>query len=49
MRYLLQNNQCFTPSLMHVYLNQGRLHWFFQCLWLTGHVNVEISELDLLK
>ena len=48
-RYLPENRQCFTPWILHSYLNKRLLQWFSCFSWSAGHVNVEINELDLLK
>ena len=49
MWYLLENSQCFSPWLVHPYLNKGLLQWFSWFLYSAGCVNVEVNKLDLLK
>ena len=47
MRYLLKKPQCFTPWLVHPYVNKGPLQWLSRILQSRSDVNVETNKLDL--
>ena len=46
MQYLMENSRCFTPWLVHQYVNKQPLQWFSGFLQSADHVNVAINKLD---